>query len=337
MEEQFTICQNPKISIIVPVYKVEQYLRRCLDSIAAQTFTDWECILIDDGSPDASGKICDEYAECDGRFRVIHQENKGVSAARNAGLDAAQGEWIGFVDSDDWVEKEYLSDLYTGFLGSPSADISICNIIDEFDKQSLLVAEEYSTNANENIRELLLQDTRGGPWAFIVKKSTVKRNNLLFNDELFFWEDFLFKLCLYASSKKLVQVHKFLYHYNRINFDSATSKISSEKCLSMLNAVQESMAFLVLKKLYEENSEAMIYRLLWTKLFYVKSLPASKRCYDRIFYESEKKIILSRNNRYIARFNAQNILLLWLIAKKHYLCANCLINMNNFFRRPYSK
>ena len=103
---------SPKISIIVPVYKVEQYLRRCLDSIVAQTFTDWECILIDDGSPDNSGRICDEYAEKDKRFRVFHQENVGVSAARNKGLDEARGEWIGFVDSDDWIEKEMYEYLY---------------------------------------------------------------------------------------------------------------------------------------------------------------------------------------------------------------------------------
>ena len=92
---------TPTISVIVPVYKVEKYIRCCLDSIVTQTFADWECILIDDGSPDNSGKICDEYAEKDGRFRVIHQKNAGVSAARNAGLNVAKGAWITFVDSDD--------------------------------------------------------------------------------------------------------------------------------------------------------------------------------------------------------------------------------------------
>ena len=95
----------PKISIIVPVYKVEKYLNRCLDSIIAQTFSAWECILVDDGSPDKSGIICDEYVARDSRFVVIHQENAGVSFARNAGLDIAQGEYICFVDSDDWVEQ----------------------------------------------------------------------------------------------------------------------------------------------------------------------------------------------------------------------------------------
>ncbi|MDR2409141.1 MAG: glycosyltransferase, partial [Bacteroidales bacterium] len=93
------------LSIIVPVYKVEPYLRRCIDSILAQTFTDFECILIDDGSPDGCPAICDEYAEKDKRIMVIHQENEGVSAARNAGLDIAKGEWIGFVDSDDWCDE----------------------------------------------------------------------------------------------------------------------------------------------------------------------------------------------------------------------------------------
>ncbi|KAF3371822.1 glycosyl transferase family 2, partial [Enterococcus faecium] len=91
-----------EISIIVPVYKVEKYLRKCVDSILAQTFTDFEVILVDDGSPDNSGKICDEYAEKDNRVRVIHKENGGLSSARNAGIDVARGKYLGFVDSDDY-------------------------------------------------------------------------------------------------------------------------------------------------------------------------------------------------------------------------------------------
>ena len=99
---------NCIISIIVPVYNVEKYLSRCLDSILFQSFPDWECILIDDGSSDNSGKICDEYAQQDDRFIVIHQQNSGVSAARNAGLDIAKGQWFSFVDSDDWIGSNFL-------------------------------------------------------------------------------------------------------------------------------------------------------------------------------------------------------------------------------------
>ena len=94
------------MSIIVPVYNVEDYLRRCLDSIERQTLAAWECICVDDGSPDGCGAILDEYAAKDSRFVAIHQENAGVSVARNAGIDAARAEYIGFVDPDDWIESD---------------------------------------------------------------------------------------------------------------------------------------------------------------------------------------------------------------------------------------
>lgn len=119
----------PLISVIVPVYKVEPYLRRCVDSILAQTFTDFELILVDDGSPDNCGAICDEYAEKDVRVHVIHQENGGLSAARNAGIDWAfahsDSEWLSFVDSDDWVHPQMLELLY-GAVCSQNVRISIC-------------------------------------------------------------------------------------------------------------------------------------------------------------------------------------------------------------------
>ena len=104
----------PKISVIIPVYDTEEFLSRCLDSVLCQTHRDLEVILIDDGSTDASGALCDEYAEKDTRIQVIHQENSGSSAARNTGLEAACGDYIGFVDSDDWLEPDmyaYLLDL----------------------------------------------------------------------------------------------------------------------------------------------------------------------------------------------------------------------------------
>ncbi len=101
----------PTVSVIVPVYKAEKYLHRCIDSILAQTFGDFELLLIDDGSPDKSGIICDEYAQRDTRIRVCHKPNGGVSSARNLGLDHARGEWIAFVDADDWVDKSFLDVL----------------------------------------------------------------------------------------------------------------------------------------------------------------------------------------------------------------------------------
>lgn len=122
----------PKISIIVPVYNVEKYIHRCIDSILHQTFKDFELILVDDGSLDNSGKICDEYAKEDDRIKVIHKENGGLSDARNVGLDIAQGEYIAFVDSDDWIEKDMYSILYEN-IRKYNADISICKTRKIFD------------------------------------------------------------------------------------------------------------------------------------------------------------------------------------------------------------
>lgn len=103
--------ENPKISIIVPVYNAERYLHRCIESILAQTFKDFELLLIDDGSKDNSGYICNEYAGKDERVKVWHKENGGVSSARNVGLDNVKGEWVTFVDSDDYISSNYFDNL----------------------------------------------------------------------------------------------------------------------------------------------------------------------------------------------------------------------------------
>lgn len=125
MEDKYTINHNPLISVIVPVYNAEKYLHRCVGSILAQTYTNLEIILVDDGSPDRCGEICDEYAAKDDRIRVIHQENGGLSAARNAGLDICTGEYIAFVDSDDYIRPEmYETMLYA--LQKYQVDLCVC-------------------------------------------------------------------------------------------------------------------------------------------------------------------------------------------------------------------
>lgn len=121
------------ISVIVPVYKVEPYLRQCVDSILEQTFQDFELILVDDGSPDGCPAICDTYAAKDPRVRVIHKENGGLSSARNAGLDTAQGEYIAFVDSDDWIHPQMLNTMLNS-IQSSSADMAICGVESVFEK-----------------------------------------------------------------------------------------------------------------------------------------------------------------------------------------------------------
>ena len=119
---------HPEISVIVPVYKVEKYLNECIDSILAQTFTDFELILVDDGSPDGCPALCDAAAAKDSRIRVIHQQNKGLSGARNAGIEIARGNWLSFIDSDDSIDKTCLEKMHRAAVQS-GAEVASCNIL----------------------------------------------------------------------------------------------------------------------------------------------------------------------------------------------------------------
>ena len=129
-----------KISVIVPVYKVEAVLKKCLDSIITQTYENLEIILVDDGSPDISGKICDEYSKRDSRVKVIHKKNAGVAAARNSGLKVATGEYCTFVDSDDYVSPNIYQILLNSIVSSKS-DVAICNI-EYFDDNNIPIYKE---------------------------------------------------------------------------------------------------------------------------------------------------------------------------------------------------
>lgn len=149
---------DAKISVIVPVYKVEPYFRKCLDSIVNQTYRNLEIILVDDGSPDNCGVICDEYAARDERIKVIHKENGGVASARNAGLDAATGDYIGWVDSDDWIEADMFEYLLRG-AQEHGADIAVCGRMEVYpDRQVFMGWEQETILGQEEAMGLLLED-----------------------------------------------------------------------------------------------------------------------------------------------------------------------------------
>ena len=136
------------ISVIIPVYKVEKYINRCVESVLVQNYHNIEVILVDDGSPDNCGIICDKYAETDSRIKVIHKKNGGLSDARNAGLDIATGQYICFIDSDDYIEKDMLKDMYDNIVRT-GADITICN---------------YCAVDNEGHKQWESEDISDGEW-----------------------------------------------------------------------------------------------------------------------------------------------------------------------------
>ena len=191
-----------KYSVIVPVYKVEAVLPRCIESILNQTVSDFELILIDDGSPDQSGAICDEYAAKDARIRVIHQKNAGVSAARNAGMRAAKGEFIVFADSDDFVDRDLLMHL-----SESDADFVMVGFSDYSDHQITKVLldddDKWELRSEKGIQKYLSKCGSVFVWARRYRKSIIDRYGLHFREDMKFSEDIIFNnaylLCAHTA------------------------------------------------------------------------------------------------------------------------------------------
>ena len=181
--------KQPLISIIVPVYKVEKYLERCVNSILAQDYPNLEVILVDDGSPDNCGQIADNYAKTDSRIIVVHQENQGLSGARNTGLDMARGELIGFVDSDDWIEKDMFSSLYHD-METNNADASLCgyhivNIDDENNVSDMVNFIPDSLKDSNDFKPPLVLSNKQDIFGCLLGKITPPAWAILYKKELF--------------------------------------------------------------------------------------------------------------------------------------------------------
>ena len=237
---------TPLISVIVPVYRVEEYLERCVKSILSQTYKNLEVILVDDGSPDQCPAICDACAEKDARVKVIHQENKGLSGARNAGIDAASGEYLGFVDSDDYVSPHFIEELYQ-LLQDTGCAIGQCRF--SYVKGDGLAEEgdsAFCIYPGESLMEQLY-----GP----EEKATcfVVAWNKLYRAELFketgirypegrIHEDEATTYRLFHEAKKLAFLDRALYGYYTENGGSITSVFSAKR-LQWLTAHEERIAF----------------------------------------------------------------------------------------------
>ena len=218
----------PKISVIVPIYNTEKYLPQCIDSILAQTFTDFELILINDGSTDNSGTICDEYASKDNRIIVIHEKNDGVSSARNKGIEIARGEWITFVDSDDYISDSYLSD----FPKNDMNDMEICGIV-SFNGQSFVSSQSEVNYIGENLvqyyEELFSYRANTSPCAKIIKREILQKNQIKFDKNIILTEDTVFILVLLNYVCRIHIIPNTNYYYNSPNNTIKKYNISLEQ------------------------------------------------------------------------------------------------------------
>lgn len=214
---------NPTISVIVPVYKVENYLHRCVDSILSQSFTDFELLLIDDGSPDNCGAICDEYAAKDSRVRVFHKSNGGVSSARNLGLDNACGEWIAFVDSDDYVDIDYLSEL-ADYTKQDNVDFVVTlNTISNYTKNSNVVLQHDDL---ELFFKYKFQDYCQ-PWGKLYSNKVLEKMGLRFNPNVHLMEDLMFALLYLYEIRRVALIVSDKYIYETGRPDSLTKRLNT--------------------------------------------------------------------------------------------------------------
>lgn len=271
---------HPTISVIVPVYKAEEYLPRCINSILSQEFTDFELLLIDDGSPDGSGKICDGYAAKDSRIRVFHKENGGVSSARNLGLDNATGEWVSFIDSDDYLSPSFFE------LGN----ICNCDVIQKSyvvlyedsgrTEQRIVPEEDFKTQ--EDFYRFFVTRRTSALWDKFIRRELIGSNR--FNTNVHIGEDFLFFLSLLNRIKGYKFSSKGYYNYI-IRKGSAMEQINKnvkERAQIMIDNIQNITNILDGKK-EEHLRDSIIYQS------YINTLYDYRKCLSQTSLEVVKR------------------------------------------------
>lgn len=222
--------KQPGITVIVPVYNVEQYLQECIDSILAQTYSEFELLLIDDGSTDNSGKICDNNCTKDTRIKIIHKKNEGVSITRNLGLKHATGKYVTFIDSDDWVDEKYLE---TFWKASEGFDLIISGYYTQTQNYHLKVyVPECETFLNGKLKYLYDKYIDSGiisfPWCKLFSLEIIRKNNLQFNSEMTLGEDTIFTF-RFLSVAKNISLIDYSGYYWRYNSSSLSRVVNSER------------------------------------------------------------------------------------------------------------
>lgn len=249
---------SPIISIIVPVYNAEKYLSRCVDSIMTQTFHNWELLLVDDGSIDKSGEICAQYATKDKRIQVFHKENGGVSSARNIGLDHAKGEWITFVDADDFIRESYLAHL----LEHAQKQIDLVISYAEIHNSDDVLKESYPSKLVDetNFESMFIENDMNwhtSPWSKLYKRSIIEEHHLSFCEGMHIGEDAVFLYSYMLCSNRIYISSDTDYCYFAYASGSLTKRINSLASETLAyNKIREIVESLILKKSIK-NSTAL--------------------------------------------------------------------------------
>ena len=303
-----------KISVIVPIYNAEKkYLTECVDSIIGLDYKNIEVILVDDGSTNSSGEVCDGYADKDERIQVIHQKNQGVSVARNTGIDQATGEWIAFVDVDDWLEKNIFSEVM-GQIKEKKTDLVVWNMYMNYsnvEKVAQNYKETFYTDSKIEIEEIRLRllrtisiynnekniTTINYPFCHLYQKKIIQQWNVRFDSEFKQGEDKLFNYQYFTKINSILYINKPLYHYRQHSL-SVSHKFYKE---------------------HEENTTRILKK----------------------YYEIEP--LIQSNKKYKDTYNIRTAYLAWWLIRKYYLHENSTVKKplkefeNMLKSSPYSE
>lgn len=254
------------ISIIIPVYNVEPYVTRCINSVIAQTYKNIEIIIVDDGSTDNSGTICDNYAMIDSRIKIIHQKNSGTIIARNEGLKIAQGKYIGFVDSDDYIKPQMYENLYN-CISTGNYDIVWCDVIIDLSDRQISTQFDNSEEPATLLSELLKGDFPGWLCNKLFSTEFYHKCNIYQDPKCPTMEDSLIMTQLIYHKPKLKHLNKPLYIYNQTNSNSLTATNFYLKCIKNLEHIEQ---FLMSKNIFDTYKPDFSFLAMKVKLGILK-------------------------------------------------------------------
>lgn len=301
---------NPLISVIIPVYKVEQYLNECVDSVLRQTFTDFECILVDDGSPDGCPAICDEFAAKDNRVKVIHKENGGLSDARNAGINIATGEWLLFVDSDDkFADENVLSELYD-FIKTDNAKIVFCPKFARFSVSIEPKFPNYTETSKLTPSQLFdyvqASSISFAGWLFVTNSHHIKERNLYFTKGILH-EDMDWIPRVLAATDELISIFPHNFYLYRMNDSSITSSFNTKRFESIIYIANWIAAI----------PELTEFQKKWLNmLFYSLYINMSEEYHsNRKLYKEHLRTLIAIMEKNYARLSVRNKIVLSLCSK----------------------
>lgn len=284
----------PDVSIIVPVYKAEKYILRCLDSLLSQTLSNFELLLIDDGSPDNSGAICDEYAAKDSRIRVFHKENGGVASARQIGIDNARGEYSIHCDPDDWVDTHYLERLFNK-ASEEDADMVICDFVTCHDeKRTINKQMPKSLYHKDLLKQVLNDEIHGVTWNKLIRTNLYSKYQISFPNNINYMED-TFVICrLLSKPIHISYIADALYFYDRsTNKDSLTKKTEGTRFKSNLVSLR-----LFIDELNEVIPSAdFTYRKILYKKYLWETFDVTKDEFLNKYHEVNDVIIAQYKNK----------------------------------------